>query len=404
MDRIIVIGGSLAGATAAFALRESGFTGQLTLIGEERHLPYERPPLSKGYLRGEEPAENALVRPAADYETHDITLVTGHRAVTIDRDTRTVELDDDRHLRYDGLILATGASPRRLSATRAYLPGVHYLRTLDHADAIRTAAASASRIVVIGGGWIGSEVAASLRQMDRPVTLVTNLQLPLERVLGEEVAEVYAALHLSHGVEIVAGHVMALVGDDRVTGVRLVNGRVLPADLVVAGVGAMPRSGLALRAGLTMAEGAVAVDEQLRSSDPAIFAAGDVAAAQHPRYGERIRVEHWDNAREQGRAAARNLLGAAEPYDRTPYFYSDQYDLGMEYRGRAVEWDRVVLRGDPAKREFLAFWLNRGRVVAAMNANVWDVGDDLAALVDAGARVAPDRLADDGVPILAAAA
>lgn len=404
INRVTIIGGSLAGASAAFALRDAGFGGSVTLVGEERHLPYERPPLSKGYLRGEQPAGQAEVRPAGDYETHDIELVTGHRAITIDRDARTVELDDDRRLRYDALILATGASPRRLSVTRGYLPGVHYLRTRDHADALRQAAATASHVVVIGGGWIGTEVAASLRQMGKDVTLVANLDHPLERVLGPEVGAIYGELHRANGVRIVSGHVIGLVGDDRVSGVRLGDGQVLPADVVVAGVGAVPRVGLALRAGLATIEGGVAADAHLRTSDPAIFVAGDVAAAFHPRYGKRIRVEHWDNAREQGATAARNVLGAREIYDRVPYFYSDQFDLGMEVRGRTLGSDRAVIRGDVARREFLAFWLSDGRVVAAMNANVWDVGDALAGMVADGVRIAPERLADPGVPITAMAA
>jgi 3-phenylpropionate/trans-cinnamate dioxygenase ferredoxin reductase subunit len=404
INRVTIIGGSLAGASAAFALRDAGFGGSVTLVGEERHLPYERPPLSKGYLRGEQPAGQAEVRPAGDYETHDIELVTGNRAVTIDRDARTVELDDDRRLRYDALILATGASPRRLSVTRGYLPGVHYLRTRDHADALRQAAATASHVVIIGGGWIGTEVAASLRQMGKDVSLVANLDHPLERVLGPEVGAIYGELHRANGVRIVPGHVIGLVGDDRVSGVRLADGQVLPADVVVAGVGAVPRVGLALRAGLATIEGGVAADAHLRTSDPAIFVAGDVAAAFHPRYGKRIRVEHWDNAREQGATAARNVLGAREIYDRVPYFYSDQFDLGMEVRGRTLGSDRAVIRGDVARREFLAFWLSDGRVVAAMNANVWDVGDALAGMVADGVRIAPERLADPGVPITAMAA
>ncbi len=404
VNRVTIIGGSLAGASAAFALRDAGFTGSVTLIGEEQHLPYERPPLSKAYLRGEEPAAQAEVRPRAAYETMDVELIRGHRAVTIDREARIVELDDDRHVRYDALILATGASPRRLSVTRGYLAGVHYLRTRDHADALRAAAATASNIVVIGGGWIGTETAASLRQMGANVTLVTNLEYPLERVLGPEVGAVYGDLHRANGVRIVPGHVIGLVGDDRVGGVRLGDGQVLPADLVVAGVGAVPRVGLALRAGLATSEGAVAADAHLRTSDPAIFVAGDVAAAFHPRYGKRIRIEHWDNAREQGATAARNVLGAGEIYDRVPYFYSDQFDLGMEVRGRTLGSDRAVIRGDVTRREFLAFWLSDGRVVAAMNANIWDVTDDLAAMVADRSRIEPERLADVAVPIAAMAA
>ncbi|HET7645379.1 MAG TPA: FAD-dependent oxidoreductase [Candidatus Limnocylindria bacterium] len=403
MDRIVIVGASLAGASAAFALREAGFTGSITLVGEEPQLPYERPPLSKAYLRGEEDLEKAYVRPADAYVEQEIDLRLGTRAVTIDRAARRVTLEDRTELAYDRLLLATGAEARRIGVPGSDLANVHVLRTVADADAIRAAAASAERIVVVGGGWIGSEVAASLRQVGRAVTLVTNLPNPLEGVLGPEVASVYADLHRANGIHLVAGRATGFDGDRSVTGVRLQRGTVLPADLVVVGVGAAPRVELARRAGLEVAPSGIAVDEQLRTSDPAIHAAGDVAAAWHPRYAERLRVEHWDNAREQGATAARNMLGAGEPYDRTPYFYSDQFDLGMEARGLLRDWDEVVIRGDAAAREFVAFWLRAGRVVAAMNANVWDVGEQLAALVDSGASVDAARLADPTLPLEPAA-
>jgi NADPH-dependent 2,4-dienoyl-CoA reductase/sulfur reductase-like enzyme len=277
------------------------------------------------------------------------------------------------------------------------------LRDAPDADAIRVAAAAARRIAVVGGGWIGSEVAASLRQIGHDVTLISNMGRPLERVLGPEVAAVYAGLHASHGVRLVHGHVAGLDGSAGVEAVRLSDGQVVPADLVVAGVGAAPRIALALRARLATVEGAVAVDERLRSSAPDVYAAGDVAAAWHPRYGRHLRVEHWDTAIRQGRTAAANMLGAAETYARTPYFYSDQFDLGMEYRGLATAWDEVVLRGNLETREFDAFWLAGGRVVAAMNANRWDDGGALRRLVDAEAHVDPARLADVASPLEVAA-
>lgn len=402
-DSMLIIGGGLAGATAAFALRERGFDGPLTLIGEETQLPYERPPLSKGYLRGEEPIEKAHVRPLADYEAHDIELVRGRRAMTLDTETRRVSLDDGWELGYDTLLLATGAAPRHLGSTRAYLPGVRYLRTAQDADDLREAATGAEKIVVIGGGWVGSESAASLRQLGHDVTLISNLGRPLERVLGPEVAQVYARLHEERGVHLRHGHVAAIEGDERVDGVRLADGQAIAADLVVVGVGAAPRIELATRGGLETIDGAIKVDALLRTSAPGVFAAGDVAAAWHPGLGRHLRVEHWDNAIHQGRAAAASMLGAGQPYTRTPYFYSDQYDLGMEYRGIAMSWDSVVVRGDLEAREFHAFWLSDGRVVAAMNANLWDDGDELLRLVESDVAVDPARLADRVVPLNEAA-
>ena len=398
-ESMLIIGGGLTGATAAFALRERGFDGPLTLIGEEAELPYERPPLSKGYLRGEEPIEKAHVRPLADYEALQIELVRGRRAMTLDTATRRVSLDDGWELGYGSLLLATGAAPRHLNSTRAYLPGVRYLRTAQDADDLRAASETAERIAVIGGGWVGSESAASLRQLGHDVTLISNLPRPLERVLGPEVAQVYALLHLEHGVHMVHGRVAAIEGGDRVDGVRLADGQNIPADLVVVGVGAAPRIELATRGGLETIDGAIKVDALLQTSAPGVFAAGDVAAAWHPGFGRHLRVEHWDNAIHQGRAAAASMLGVGEPYARTPYFYSDQYDLGMEYRGIAMSWDRVVIRGDLAAREFHAFWLSGGRVVAAMNANLWDDGDELLRLVESDVAVDPARLADGVVPL-----
>ena len=402
LDSVVIAGGGLAGATAAFALREGGYEGRITLVSQEQSVPYERPPLSKGYLRGESTLEQAQVRPRTDYDAHGIELLRGRRAVTLDPTIRQLNLDDGTNLTYDALLIATGAAPRHLGSTPVSLAGVHYLRTAEDADAIRRAAARATKLAVIGGGWVGSEVAASLRQLGHDVTLISNSR-PLERVLGPEIADVYRHLHAEHGVRLVQGRVSSIRGTRSVEEIRLTDGHGVPADLVVIGVGAVARLQLAMRAGLETTEGGIAVDEYLRTSVPNIYAAGDVAAAWHPRFGRHIRVEHWDNAIQQGKAAAANILGANEPYARTPYFYSDQFDLGMEYRGYAPEWGKVVVRGDIVKREFLAFWLADDRVIAAMNANVWDQKDELQRLVESEGRVDLARLADPVVPLAEAA-
>ncbi|HET6379712.1 MAG TPA: FAD-dependent oxidoreductase [candidate division Zixibacteria bacterium] len=399
LNTVVIVGGGLAGASAAFELRAQGYGGRLVVVSEEGLPPYERPPLSKAYLRGEEPLEKAFVRPLADYEAQGIQLLRGRRAVTLDPSSRLLNLDDGTNLTYDALLIATGARPRRLTATNAHLPGLAYLRTAADADALRAAAAEARETVVIGGGWIGSEVAASLRQLGHAVTLVSNLPRPLERVLGPEVADVYRTLHLEHGVRLVHGRVSRIEGTERADGVALSDGRRIGAELVVVGAGATPRLELATRAGLVTTDGAIAVDEYLRTSVPSIYAAGDVAAAWHPRFGRHLRVEHWDNAIHQGRTAAANILGRQQPYARIPYFFSDQYDLGMEYRGCAPQWERVVIRGDLTARAFHAFWLADGRVIAAMNANLWDDGEALLQLVESEQQVDPARLADPAVPL-----
>jgi len=366
-------------------------------------MPYQRPPLSKQYLRGETTLEEAYVKPVAAYEAQGIELLLGRLAGTLDPGQRRVGLHDGSELVYDALLITTGAAPRQLSATRAYLPGIRYLRTAGDADALRGSADAAAAIAVVGGGWVGSEVAASLRQLGRGVTLITNLPRPLERVLGPEVAEVYREVHLGHGVRLLHGRVAAVEGDRSVAGLRLSDGRRIDADLAVAGVGAVPRLTLATRGGLELREGGIAVDEFLRSSVPGIYAAGEVAAAWHPRYGRHVRVEHWDNAIRQGKAAAANILGANEPYDRIPYFYSDQFELSIEYRGYAPHWGKVIVRGDVQARRFHAFWLADGRVVAAMNANLWDDAKVLRQLVESGGRADVARLTDPEVPLGAAA-
>ncbi len=396
---IAIIGAGLAGAKATEALRKEGYDGRIVMFGDESHPPYLRPPLSKEYLRGETPREKVFVHPRTWYEEQRIELNPASPIRAIDPATREVVLADGHRLSFDRLLIATGSSPRRLTIPGSDLAGVQYLRTIDDADAIRDAAAAAHRVVVVGGGWIGTEVAASVRQLGRPVVLVAPDSVPLERALGVEVGSIYHDLHLRQDVELVMNQrATAFRGRDRVESVETADGSRIEGDLVVVGVGARPRTQLAADAGIDVGDG-ILVDEHLETNVPGIFAAGDVAAAWHPLFERRIRVEHWDNARRQGRAAARNMLGMGEPYLRIPYLYSDQYDLGMEYAGFAPEWDRVAFRGEPASGQFIAFWLRRGRVVAGMNANVWKVNEAITALVASRNLVDVDRLVHPAVPL-----
>lgn len=400
----LIVGAGLAGAKAAETLRAEGFDGRVVLVGDEPVRPYERPPLSKDYLRGEKGFDDAAVHAEDFYDAHEIELLTSTTATGLDAASATVTLDSGEEIGYDRLLLATGASVRRLSVPGAGLDGVHYLRTKADSDALHERLAGGARLVVVGAGWIGAEVAASARQLGCEVALVELGTVPLERVLGPEVGAVYRDLHAEHGVSLHFGTgVEALLGSAGVEGVRLSDGTTLDADAVVVGVGVSPRTDLAAAAGLALDNG-VAVDEHLETSAPGIFAAGDVADAFHPRYGTRIRLEHWSAALNQGPAAARSMLGRRAVYDRTPYFYSDQYDLGMEYRGWAPAFEEVVFRGDPASRRFVAFWIRAGRAVAAMNANVWDAGEAIEALLAAGVPVDRRRLADPDVDLAELAA
>jgi 3-phenylpropionate/trans-cinnamate dioxygenase ferredoxin reductase subunit len=395
----VIVGASLAGAKAAEALRQEGFEGRLVLVGEERQRPYERPPLSKDYLRGEAERPRVYVHDEDFYADQEIELRTSARVVAIEPAAGQVVLESGERLAYDRLLLTTGAAARHLPVPGADLPGVHTLRTLEDAESLKQAIPRASRVVVVGAGWIGSEVAASARQMGIEVVLVERGNVPLERVLGAEVGAVYHELHRDHGVELLPRtRVEAFAGTRSVEEVRTSDGRRIACDLVVVGVGAAPRIELAQAAGL-MVDGGIAVDERLQTSAPGVFAAGDVAAAWHPFYQTRIRLEHWANALHQGPAAARNMLGLDVSYERLPYFFSDQYDLGMEYTGYAPIWDKVVFRGDADRREFIAFWLRDGRVVAGMNANVWDVTGAIGELIRGRRQVDASELADPDVAL-----
>jgi 3-phenylpropionate/trans-cinnamate dioxygenase ferredoxin reductase subunit len=398
----LIIGASLAGAKAAETLRAEGFDGPLVLIGQENERPYERPPLSKDYLLGKAGRETIYVHPQQWYAEHDVRLRLGVAVTGIDPGSHQVRLADGSQVGYAKLLLATGSSPRRLSVPGATLDGVLYLRSAGDSDRIRAAFESASRVAVIGAGWIGLETAAAARAAGLEVTVLETAPLPLLRVLGPQVAQVFADLHRDHGVNLRCGVQIAEITcrDGQADGVRLTDGSLVGADIVIAGVGITPNSQLASAAGLDTGNG-IRGDARLRSSDPDIYAAGDVANAFHPRLGQHIRVEHWANALHQPQAAARAMLGQDVAYDRLPYFFTDQYDLGMEYSGYVEPggYDDVVVRGEMDRREFIAFWLRDGRVLAGMNVNVWDVNDAIQALVRAGQTLDKNALRDLGTPL-----
>lgn len=398
----VIVGASLAGAKAAEALREEGFGGQVVLIGEERHYPYERPPLSKDYLQGNAERDAIFVHEDGWYAEHSVDLRLSTAVTAIDRARREVTLASGEGIGYDKLLLATGAMPRPLPVPGASAEGVLYLRSVDDSERIREILPSASRVAIVGAGWIGLEVAAAARIAGAEVMILEAAGLPLLRVLGPEAATVFADLHREHGVDFrfAASVVEILVSGGRASGVRLADGTEVGADAVVIGIGVAPAVQLAEAAGLEVRDGVV-TDAALRTSDPDIYAAGDVARAFHPMLGTHIRVEHWANALNQPAAAARAMLGQDVAYDRLPFFFTDQYDLGMEYTGYVEPggYDRVVFRGDVGKREFIAFWLSQGRLLAGMNVNVWDVSEQIGQLIRAGDPVDPDRLADPAVPL-----
>jgi 3-phenylpropionate/trans-cinnamate dioxygenase ferredoxin reductase subunit len=393
----VIVGASLAGAKAAETLREEGFDGRVVLLGEETERPYERPPLSKGYLAGNDDKSVIYVHDADWYAAHDVELRLGTRVTAIDRAAHQVEVADGERLYYTKLLLATGSSPRRLEVPGADLGGVRYLRRVEDSERLREAFRAGGPIVVIGGGWIGLETAAAARGYGADVTILEPLPTPLHRVLGPELGEVFARLHRDHGATLRLGtEVAELRGEHgEVSEVVTADGEALAAKTVVVGVGITPNTDLARAAGLEVDNGIV-VDAALRTADPDIYAAGDVANAEHPRYGRRIRVEHWANALHGGPAAARAMLGQQVSYDRVPYFYTDQHDLGMEYAGYVApgQETRIVYRGDVGAGEFVAFWLVDGRVVAGMNVNVWDVTDHIQALIRSGEPVDVARLRD----------
>ncbi|MFF9206255.1 NAD(P)/FAD-dependent oxidoreductase [Streptomyces sp. NPDC014986] len=408
----VIVGGGLAGAKAAETLRAEGFTGRVILICDERDHPYERPPLSKGYLLGKEERDSVFVHEPAWYARHDVELHLGQTVDAVDRAAKTVRFGEDgTTVRYDKLLLATGAEPRRLDIPGTDLAGVHHLRRLAHAERLRGVLASLGRdnghLVIAGAGWIGLEIAAAARQYGAEVTVVHRGPTPLHSVLGPEVGQLFAELHRERGVRFHFGAALTeITGQDgMVLAVRTDDGEEHPAHAVLAAIGAAPRTSLAQAAGLELADradgGGVLVDARLRTSDPDIHAAGDVASFPHTLFGTRLRVEHWANALNGGPAAARAMLGRDVTYDRVPYFFTDQYDLGMEYSGWAPpgSYDQVVIRGDAGRREFIAFWVRDGHVLAGMNVNVWNVTDPVQGLVRSRTRVDTEALANPRVPL-----
>jgi 3-phenylpropionate/trans-cinnamate dioxygenase ferredoxin reductase subunit len=392
-----IVGGGLAGAKAAEALRDKDFDGHIVLFAAEEHLPYERPPLSKEFLLGKKQFGDFTAASSAWYRDHHIELQLGTEVSAVDPGAHTVSLPDGTTVGYDKLLLATGSTPRRPPIPGADADGVHYLRTIDDAEVLNSLLTEGASLAIVGAGWIGLEVAAGARERGASVTVVETAEVPLMGALGREAGEVFAAMHRDHGVDL---RLSATVDEittsgGSATGLRLGDGSTVAADAVLVAVGAAANIGLAEGAGLTTGHGGVLVDASLRTSDPDIFAVGDIAAAEHPLFGTRIRTEHWANALKQPAVAAAGMLGRPQEYTELPYFFTDQYDLGMEYVGHAPDYDRVVFRGDLAGREFTAFWLDdANRVLAGMNVNIWEGLDDIKSLIRSREPADPDQLVD----------
>lgn len=400
----VIVGASLAGAAAAQALREQGFAGRIVLIGDEAELPYERPLLSKGYLLGADERAKIYVHEESWYAEHAVELLLGRHVTVLDRVAHEVELDTGKRIGYAKVLLATGASPRRLRLPGADLVGVHYLRRVEESDRLRETIRAGGRIVVVGAGWIGLETAAAARESGCDVTVLDPRPVPLMAALGSEMGGFFGGLHVRHGVDLRLSHtVTEFRGTGRVDSVLTDDGGEFAADAVIVGIGAIPNIELAEQAGLDCDNGIV-VDEMLCTLDPDVYAVGDVANSYRPFYGRQLRTEHWDNALHGAPVAARAMLGQRVAYDKLPYFFTDQYDVGMEFSGWVgpLGYDRLVTRGDVAGQAFHAFWLADNRVVAGMHVNRWDDGiapvDDL---IRSRQPVDPDRLADVSVPLAA---
>ena len=402
-ETFVIVGAGLAGAKAAEVLRGEGFAGRIVLLGQEPERPYERPPLSKDFLQGKSEREKIFVHAQSWYAQHNVELRTSTKVTGIDRSAHRVDCARGGPISYDKLLLATGASPRQLSVPGSNRHRVYYLRRIEDSQQLKFALSISSRVVIVGAGWIGLEVAAAARAACLDVTVLERGELPLQRILGTAPAEIFAKLHRDHGVDLRCGVQAAqIIGDDprQPTGVTLSDGSQIDADLVVAGIGAVPNTVLAEVAGLELENG-VKVDEHLCSSDPDIYAAGDVANAFHPLLGKHVRIEHWHNALSQPAVAARSMLGQDAVYAEVPYFFSDQYELGMEYSGYVAPggYDQIIFRGERSALTFMTFWLKDRRVLAGMNVNIWDQAEAIKALVRSGQQIDVARLADARIPL-----
>lgn len=396
-ETFVIIGGGHAGGKAAQTLREQGFDGRIVVAGTEKHRPYMRPLLSKDFLRGDSPIDEAYLKPADYYAPADIELKPGVTAVKLSPRASEVTLSDGNRIHYHKLLIATGAQPVKLGLPGEDLAGVHYLRTIDDSEAIKREFRKGRHLVVIGSGWIACEVAASARAKGLKVTVILRHDVPFANILGPEIGQWYRELHEKHGVTFVKATVKRFRGEGTLAGVGLAN-RTVDCDLAVVAIGVAPDLELAKEAGLEI-DGGLITDEYLETPAKDIFAAGDVANAMHPFYGERLLLGHWANAENQGQIVAKNMLGQRRPYDYLPFFFTDQYDTGMEYIGRATKWDKIVFRGDLAKADFSAFWMLRGRMVAALTMNGGIGTDLLEALIKGKRKIDRVALADPAIPL-----
>ncbi|MHA7664265.1 NAD(P)/FAD-dependent oxidoreductase [Mycolicibacterium sp. HS_4_1] len=398
----VIIGGGLAGAKTAEALRTKGFEGQVVLFAAEDRLPYERPPLSKEFMAGKKTLEEFTVQPKSWYAEHDVDLRLGTEVTTLDRTAHMVAFNDGDHEHYDKLLLATGSRSRKPPIPGSDADGVYFLRTVDDATELLAKLGNGRRLAIVGGGWIGLEVAASARGLGTDVTVVESAALPLLASLGREAGEVFVGLHRDHGVDLRLSTAVEEIttAGGKATGLRLGDGSTVEADAVLVAVGATPNVEFAERSGLVIADGGIAVDETLMTSDSDIYAVGDIAAAEHPLFGVPIRTEHWANALKQPTVAVDGMLGTPSSYDELPYFFTDQFDLGMEYVGYAPQYQASITRGDLGTREFTMFWLDGGhRVLAGMNVNIWEGLDDIKKLIRSRRPVDAGALADPSVSL-----